>query len=357
MEDNRRIVDRQTSIILAVVLIVGASFYMHHMAQSDIALNAPGSTNPAVISASAEIHRLADVMQQLVEDGTLQRKQQSQEKDLSPGEGVATVAASDVTTAATAITVSPSMVLDDHWSIAQPILAVDKRGFVEIPDKYTILRIDIGLSWNAPHSALWLDKERLPGRYVFAFEPNAQSLGRVINGKFNPQSDDCCGQLDRSHVNRDWIGVRAALDEGPPHFTTFHYMESPGEDPGTSSLLPEKNKEREAKTIAVTVPVIPLSELLSRIDFERFTVIEHLKVDAQGVDGRVLRSAGNYLAERVVYVTVELQTHQYEGENLVDPKKYLESQGFRHLGGENFVNTRFEKYAEKMKLHLSTKAD
>ena len=68
------------------------------------------------------------------------------------------------------------------WSLSQPIMPVDGRGYLAIPPEYTHIKIDVGLSFNAPNSANWLDKLRLPGRFVIGIEPNANSLLRVKSG-------------------------------------------------------------------------------------------------------------------------------------------------------------------------------
>jgi len=43
----------------------------------------------------------------------------------------------------------------------------------DIPDKCIHVKLDIGLSYNAPQSQSWLSKE--PNLMVFGFEPNPES--------------------------------------------------------------------------------------------------------------------------------------------------------------------------------------
>ena len=95
----------------------------------------------------------------------------------------------------------------------------------------------------------------------------------------------------------------------------------------------------------VHVPVIQLSDVFERIDFNRFQFVEHLKVDAQGMDGRVLRSAKHHLKERVVYVTAEGDNDQYIGGGKVNVNEYLSSQGFQRLHGETWINGHFKDNA------------
>jgi len=251
------------------------------------------------------------------------------------------------------------------WSLSQPIMPVDVLGFLDIPEKYTHIKLDIGLSVNAPNSALWLDKLRLPGRFVIGIEPNAKSLQRLESGLNNlPNEEAVCPQKicdssdplykilreknapdywalnAASHVGKDWYGVRAAVDDGQPRFQDI-YIAGPGLQ-GTDSLLNAKAGVGLNMIAKTAVPIIRLSDIFDRIDFDRFQFVEHLKIDAQGMDGRILRSAKHYLKERVVYVTIELSAEQYIGAGEVNVDDYLRSQGFEHLGGESYVNARLK---------------
>ena len=40
---------------------------------------------------------------------------------------------------------------------------------------------------------------------------------------------------------------------------------------------------------------------LNQIPYDKFPVISYIKIDTQGADLNVLKSAGKYLSERVVY--------------------------------------------------------
>lgn len=239
-------------------------------------------------------------------------------------------------------------------------MPVDGHGHITIPKEYTHIKVDVGLSFNAPNSALWLDKYRLPGRFVIGIEPNAKSLRRIESGH-NHLPYECDSSnlvyklvreenrphwraLNASHVGTDWYGLNAAVDEGQPRFQSFNVAELTGTD-SLLDVTPHSGLKVVAKTY---VPVIRLSDVFDRIDFDRFQVIEHLKVDAQGMDGRVLRSAKHYLKERVVYVTAESYTFQYVGGGQVSVDEYLLSQGFHKLHGETWINGRFKDDASML---------
>ena len=63
------------------------------------------------------------------------------------------------------------------------------------------------------------------------------------------------------------------------------------------------------------------------------TLIDYIKTDVQGKDLDVIKSAGDSI-RRVIYVTVEENTHQYEGSEkntLQVVAEYLRTKGFMHV--------------------------
>ncbi len=54
---------------------------------------------------------------------------------------------------------------------------------------------------------------------------------------------------------------------------------------------------------------------------------EYIKIDSKGSDLDILKGAGNYLQEKVVYITAEQEANQYENctHNIVN---YLNTQNF-----------------------------
>jgi len=87
-------------------------------------------------------------------------------------------------------------------------------------------------------------------------------------------------------------------------------------------------------------------------DWDRFPIIEYIKIDAQGADFDILQGAENYLRERVVYITAEPESSQYNNcqhntaENM---NNYLQSQGFIHI---NHPNTADPTFINKNFIHL-----
>jgi len=101
--------------------------------------------------------------------------------------------------------------------------------------------------------------------------------------------------------------------------------------------------------------------VLFRSPWERFEYIDYIKIDAQGSDLNVLRGAGKYLQERVVFVTAEPDGYRYYGaeecntNNITD---YMLSQNFIKIDHPNtkdptFVNSKFIELAKNIYINQS----
>ena len=123
-------------------------------------------------------------------------------------------------------------------------------------------------------------------------------------------------------------------------------------DPGTSSLYrPNNNLNDKIKTIT-KIPLYSLKHFFDIFDWNRFPYIEYIKIDAQGSDFDILVGAGDYLKDRVVYITAEPEYCQYDNSshnNVYNIKNYLESQNFIYV---NHYNTQDPTFINKKFLHL-----
>jgi len=113
-----------------------------------------------------------------------------------------------------------------------------------------------------------------------------------------------------------------------------------------SLLQPNENSIKPLGKIEkiYTVSVFSLSDFLDFIPFDKIDYISYLKVDVQGCDINVLKSAKNYLSEKVVYVTAEPETNQYIGseENNIDNiLNYMDNQSFININHHNTVDPTF----------------
>lgn len=181
------------------------------------------------------------------------------------------------------------------------------------------IRIDIGLSYSAPVSQLWLsegergDEGRKADLLVFAFEPNPESVSSIRNGakKRAPEHGE---PVHLSFLReRRFCLLPCALGDvpnGSVQQRTFFVTEA---DAGCSSLFQPTSL---AVKHQVTVPTLSLRDFLDLLPFEQLErgQIEYMKIDAQGADLDILKTVGKeFLSRRVKKVTAEAEEGPYIG--------------------------------------------
>jgi hypothetical protein len=121
-------------------------------------------------------------------------------------------------------------------------------------------------------------------------------------------------------------------------------------DGGCSSLLEPINLERLGPIKSkITVPVFSLKHFFDIFPWDRFEYIDYIKIDAQGSDLDIIKSAGSYLKDKVVFVTAEPETNDYSNCNhntAENMENYLISQNFTRISHPNvedptFINNKF----------------
>lgn len=212
--------------------------------------------------------------------------------------------------------------------------------FNKIPANIKKIKIDIGLSNEAPQSRIWFDNDdKNNDLFIFGFEPNSQSLENLK-----------CYFL-KTFINENKFCLIPVALNNVEEPTIMNFYESLI-DCGTSSLhIPIDPKLGPINKIT-KVPVYSLKNFFDIFDWERFHYIEYIKIDAQGSDYDILVSAGNYLKDRVVYITAEPEYLQYENtehNNESNIKNYLISQGFIQI---NHPNTRDPTFINSKYIHL-----
>jgi len=185
---------------------------------------------------------------------------------------------------------------------------------IKLPNNCTSVRIDVGLSVNAPQSQVWLSRdEKL---HVFGFEPVSANRNKIRKGD-SPWP---------VNLNPDYIGKRihivpcALLEKPNPNGMSIYVTKK---DPGCSSVLKPNTFEVD---YIEKVDVECLETFLDLFPFDLVPYIDHLKIDVQGADIQVLEGAGNYL-ESFMAITAEVDTNEYENtrnslkaiENLLSP--------------------------------------
>jgi FkbM family methyltransferase len=218
-----------------------------------------------------------------------------------------------------------------------------------IPSTCSHVKLDIGLSYGANQSSCWLDTE--PDVMVFGFEPHPDSVKTLYLGdiKLRHPSHAACGKpLDKTHITSGRMHIfNVALSNVEKVETMDFYMNS--KDCGTSSLFAHDQGFLGPIEKTIQVPVYSLKMFFDTFPWDRFEYIDYIKVDAQGSDLNILKGAGDYLKERVVYVTAEPDGYQYFGANECNTENivnYMMGQGFipiRHPNTRDptFINSKF----------------
>lgn len=193
-------------------------------------------------------------------------------------------------------------------------------GKILVPDFVTSIKIDIGLSGNAPQSKVWIEAN--PNTLIFGFEPLSMNIKMISEAtstwpiKLNPRD-----------IGRNIFIIPVALSSK----TLGHKMKMKitDKDSGSSSLLDSTNLLQSTWEY---VPVFKLDDFLDFIDLERFEFIEYVKIDAQGMDFEVIRGAIKYL-DKICFITAELDLNYFGTKNSSLKLNYFMTlRGFLKLG-------------------------
>lgn len=196
------------------------------------------------------------------------------------------------------------------------------------------IKIDVGLKCSATVSQNLLKNSDC---VVFGFEPNPTAV-KALKSKDKTQAfsehfmKDNFEPIDTNYIGNRFFIVPVALDNVEnPEFKTFYVVpksDHAGED--CSSLL--KPLDYFCKNpIEINVPCYPLSDFMELLKQE--SIVEYMKVDVQGKDTDVIKSAGEYI-KKIIYVTAETQgCAQYENEHTINSIDILND----YMSTKNFV--------------------
>ena len=206
---------------------------------------------------------------------------------------------------------------------------------IQLPTFAKKVKIDIGLSINAPNSHLWI-RESPNDLLVFGFEPNMDAVKQIKGQK------ECENKWTYS-LSSNLVGDRCFISGcalGNETRMVKLYITEP--DSGASSLYKPKMKVKNVEH----VPQFRLENFFDLFPFDKVSIIEHIKINTQGSDFNILLGAGTYLMERVIYVTCNPESSTNKASDMLNIINYLAANGFsivRHPNCVNptFVNTRF----------------
>ena len=219
-----------------------------------------------------------------------------------------------------------------------------------IPDHCKRAKLDIGLSYNAPHSQLWLDNNS-DDLVVFGFEPAQDCIDAIMSPE-NKKRHEVHGEpLKRKYIDSgNFVMNQYALGNVENKETRDFYINE--NDVGTSSLYQPVSEILGPLKRKTTVDVLSLKMFFDEFPWDKIDHIEYIKIDAQGEDLNILKGAWHYLKERVVYVTAEPGAYGYYGaeENSRNNiANYMFKQGFSIVNHPNTVDPTFinKKFLDK----------
>lgn len=217
---------------------------------------------------------------------------------------------------------------------------------INIPPWVKHIKIDIGLSYGAPQSNVWLNTES--ELLVFGFEPNPESCNKILspnNKKLHTSHGDV---LENRFIKSGQFKLLpVALSDSPSEMDLYITEQ----DVGCSSLFEPKQNFLKIKQ-KIKVPVFTLAEFFELLPNN--LIIEYIKIDAQGSDLNIIKGGGKYISDRVIWVTLEPECSTYENineNNVNNIVTYMKSIGFEFYKHPNtddptFYNTKFSNYKD-----------
>lgn len=234
--------------------------------------------------------------------------------------------------------------------VSEHISEFREDGKIAIPETVRHIKLDIGLSYSAPMSQHWLSNEK--DLIVFGFEPYPPSVQSILAGavKWDPSHGD---PLNPESIGKNFFLIPCALGLADGGNVKFYVTE---ESCGCCSIY-----EPSCFTVAeiIDVPFYRLSDFFELFPFDTHPLIEYIKIDAQGADLDIVKSAGDYLKEHVLYVTIEAEDKQYKqtmnSEQEVD--EFMRRSGFIRyfspaVSDPTYVNGRFIDYLKEHKVTI-----
>ena len=224
-----------------------------------------------------------------------------------------------------------------------------------IPNDMTHIKIDIGLSYTAPNSNVWISNES--NLFVIGFEPNPDAIECITDPIKNAEKNKrFFPEFPSEYIGSRFLLIPFALSNiDEPSTMNFYATEL---DIGTSSLHKPNNNHGAilGSYKNINVPVYSLKHFFDIFPFDRFEYIDYIKIDAQGSDLDILKGAGDYLKEKVVFITAEPEHNQYintEHNTTENIEQYLISQNFIRVFHKNtsdptFLNMKYQHLADSI---------
>jgi Methyltransferase FkbM domain len=190
---------------------------------------------------------------------------------------------------------------------------------------------------------------------MFGFEPNPSCVISLAQGaqKQHPEHGD---PLETKFIGRQFLLIPCALGISKSPTIQFFITKK---DCGCSSLYVPKYFDIER---IIEVPIFSFVDFFDLLPFDSHPIIDYIKIDAQGSDLTIVKSVGHYLAERVVYITLEPENAQYENttNSYQDIDNYMHDIGFIQYSSSltddpTYFNPRFSDYVNNNHIQIYQK--
>lgn len=231
--------------------------------------------------------------------------------------------------------------MEEICKLAQIDMSYNK---ILIPNWVKHIKFDIGLSYSAPQSNIWLNRES--DLLVFGFEPNPESCSMILS-PYNKKLESYHGDvLENRFIKEEKFKLLPiALSDNVGKMDFFITKQ----DVGCSSLYRPTSTFKDVEKI-IQVSVFTLSHFFELLPED--IIIEYIKIDAQGSDLKIIKGGGKHISEKVIWVTLEPESSTYHGaeSNSRDEiYKYMTSIGFIYMKHPNtddptFFNPKFSNY-------------
>jgi FkbM family methyltransferase len=207
---------------------------------------------------------------------------------------------------------------------------------IQLPSWCRRVKIDVGLSYNAPQTSHWISVDR--NLIVFGFEPISENLIR-LKKKFSLNQ----GGLENATANKQQlfivpIALGNVSEPGTiPMYVTEH-------DTGCSSTLEPRDFKVKKTEI---VPIFALAHFFDLFPFDSIAYIDHVKTDVQGADADVVRGIGKYIS-KILAITSEIETNQYvhSHNSLEVIEEILKSEDFTSILSKRATQLKLIQYVE-----------
>ena len=215
---------------------------------------------------------------------------------------------------------------------------------IKLPDWCKKVKIDIGLSGNAPHTKLWTDEEK--DLLVFGFEPLPENIEMIKKSQSKWPI-----RLNPNLINDRVYIIQTALGNVENESTAKFYATEI--DTGCSSLY--KPSQFKIK-YEIDVPVWSLHHFLELFPFDKIERIDYMKTDCQGSDLDILKGSKDYI-NKIAIITSEAEEGHYIGakNGVKDIDNYLKKHGFTMVRTDNANDPTFynEKYIDDFSFLLN----